>query len=84
VAKILVPNDNCGDAPHHLDADEFTARYGKSRVTEHWMRLIGFLQAADLIRGELNGDGCDSIILVMGLGRAYDRGSDDWFRKNPL
>ena len=33
----------------------------------------------DLIRGELDRDGCDSIIQVMRLGCANDRGSDDRF-----
>ncbi len=32
------------------------------RITEHGMRLIGFLQMADLIRRELDGEGCDGII----------------------
>jgi len=34
------------------------------------MRLIGFFQMANFIRGELDRDGCDSIIQVMRLGRA--------------
>lgn len=37
------------------------------------MWLIGFFQLADFLRGQLDRDGCGSIIQVMGLGRADDR-----------
>jgi hypothetical protein len=43
------------------------------------MRLIGFFQMANFIRGELDRDGCDSIIQVMRPGCADNRGSDDRF-----
>ena len=47
------------------------------------MRLIGFFQLLDFIRGELDREGCDGIIQVMRLGCANDRGGDDRFGEHP-
>src|SRR5438270_4918050 len=59
------------------------AQCGKLRITKHRMRLIGFFQMANFIRGELDRDGCDSIIQVMRLGCPDNRGSDDRFGEDP-
>ena len=65
-------------------AKKSAAQYDTLRITKHRMRLIGFFQMANFIRGELDRDGCDSIIQVMRLGCADNRGGDDRFGEYPV